>query len=377
MSWHYLQEQAGASLEDICSDGVPLPPLRSKITHAAFCSNGKLTASYLDSLSGTTCKHSTGNRGEERSMSSAEDFPARTSVAPGKVRASLEHEVAYGVKWHASFAKWDQDTSSWKTHQCSLFGGWESFLEGWPRWGMMRDGVCSERVMQEHPTSGTESGSWPTPLCMDTLPPKSPEALQKEATQARPGRSQPANLRDCVHPKQMDAWKEYQQMWPTPSASEDAAGTPDGKMQWMLTHAAKSGCSTRKEYKDGGTKTPQKFPTPRAQDSYERRNYKTMKRIAEQGGDMTLKTKINTDNGKPGQLNPPWVEWLMGWPLHWTSLEPLAMDWRDWQTDPADSGEVPRVATGVKHRTERLKAIGNGQVPAVAALAWQILSGNN
>jgi hypothetical protein len=33
-----------------------------------------------------------------------------------------------------------------------------------------------------------------------------------------------------------------------------------------------------------------------------------------------------------GQLNPEWVEWLMGWPLGWTDLKPLAMDrFREWQ----------------------------------------------
>jgi DNA (cytosine-5)-methyltransferase 1 len=35
---------------------------------------------------------------------------------------------------------------------------------------------------------------------------------------------------------------------------------------------------------------------------------------------------------------------------------------------------VDRVANGVADRMERLKAIGNGQVPSVAALAWRILS---
>ncbi len=33
------------------------------------------------------------------------------------------------------------------------------------------------------------------------------------------------------------------------------------------------------------------------------------------------------------------------------------------------------VAYGVAHRVDRLKAIGNGQVPAVAALAWRLLGG--
>lgn len=57
-------------------------------------------------------------------------------------------------------------------------------------------------------------------------------------------------------------------MWPTPSANEDAAGTPNGKMQRMLGN----------------------HPDVRGQG--------------------------------PGTLNPTWVEWLMGFPLGWTVLEP-------------------------------------------------------
>jgi hypothetical protein len=30
--------------------------------------------------------------------------------------------------------------------------------------------------------------------------------------------------------------------------------------------------------------------------------------------------------GHGGQLNPNWVEWLMGWPIGWTALKPLEMD---------------------------------------------------
>jgi DNA (cytosine-5)-methyltransferase 1 len=41
-----------------------------------------------------------------------------------------------------------------------------------------------------------------------------------------------------------------------------------------------------------------------------------------------------------------------------------------WATEP----NVGRVANGVAARVHRLKAIGNGQVPAVAALAWRILT---
>jgi hypothetical protein len=79
------------------------------------------------------------------------------------------------------------------------------------------------------------------------------------------------------------------------------------------------------------------------------------------------------------QLNPDWVEWLMGWPIGWTALAPLegdagaiaSPDW--WAVDPAEVGELERVGVKIPDRVSRLKSIGNGQVPAVAALAFQVL----
>jgi len=43
-------------------------------------------------------------------------------------------------------------------------------------------------------------------------------------------------------------------------------------------------------------------------------------------------------------------------------------DW--WQNQPG----LERVANGMADQMDRLKAIGNGQVPSVAALAWKVLS---
>lgn len=53
----------------------------------------------------------------------------------------------------------------------------------------------------------------------------------------------------------------------------------------------------------------------------------------------------------------------------WLDAANRKSDW--WLTEPA----VGRVAHGVSSRMERLRALGNGQVPAVAALAWRILQG--
>jgi DNA (cytosine-5)-methyltransferase 1 len=39
------------------------------------------------------------------------------------------------------------------------------------------------------------------------------------------------------------------------------------------------------------------------------------------------------------------------------------------------AGRNLRISDAVAHRVDRLKAIGNGQVPAVVRLAWEILSG--
>ena len=52
-------------------------------------------------------------------------------------------------------------------------------------------------------------------------------------------------------------------------------------------------------------------------------------------------------------------------------VEQPRSDWGAWWATEPDVG---RVAHGVAARVDRLKAIGNGQVPAVAALAWEMLT---
>jgi DNA (cytosine-5)-methyltransferase 1 len=59
-----------------------------------------------------------------------------------------------------------------------------------------------------------------------------------------------------------------------------------------------------------------------------------------------------------------------GQPSH-TRQELKAIERADWwQSEP----NVGRVANGVAARVDRLKAIGNGQVPLCAATAWRILN---
>jgi hypothetical protein len=90
----------------------------------------------------------------------------------------------------------------------------------------------------------------------------------------------------------------------------------------------------------------------------------------------TPTTQDAANNGGPSQsertLNPDWVEWLMGWPVGWTDTTREEVETHDWSAEPVD---VPRVTIRKDRRVPRLTAIGNGQVPKCAALAWRILSG--
>ena len=57
-------------------------------------------------------------------------------------------------------------------------------------------------------------------------------------------------------------------------------------------------------------------------------------------------------------------------------LHDRARSIQPWSADPADAPEsrLGRVANGVANRVDRLKAIGNGQVPLCAATAWRMLT---
>ena len=86
------------------------------------------------------------------------------------------------------------------------------------------------------------------------------------------------------------------------------------------------------------------------------------------------------NRGPVGQLNPDWVEWLMGWPVGWTSMSPMSeaevqayaenMPGSWWRREPP---HIPRITVGTPDRAARLKACGNGQVALCASASFEIL----
>jgi hypothetical protein len=113
---------------------------------------------------GMTFKPLTENRGEELLTLYLADFLARTSAQPEREPESTESVAECGEKWQGSFTKYDLDSRSWKTHQCSLLGGLESYSGTYPKWGLMRGGECWEQQTLAQTIKETGSGFLlPTP----------------------------------------------------------------------------------------------------------------------------------------------------------------------------------------------------------------------
>lgn len=92
----------------------------------------------------------------------AVDSRARTCPPPARAPDSTASDRGSGGKSGGSFAIFDRATSSWRTSQPSLFGGWTSYSERWPSSGTMRSGRCSVHLTWALPTDGAESPSSPT-----------------------------------------------------------------------------------------------------------------------------------------------------------------------------------------------------------------------
>jgi hypothetical protein len=168
MSWLYSQVLVEEYLGENSSDGEQSVQSNGKNTQQVYCAPDKMTDFSPLSQFGITYKPLTEDRGKELLTLYLEAFRAKTSVQPEKEQELMESDQECGEKWHGSLGKYDQDTSLWKTHQCSLLGDLDEFSETWPRWGLMRNGEFWEVKNLAHHIQGTEFGlSHPTPLKTD------------------------------------------------------------------------------------------------------------------------------------------------------------------------------------------------------------------
>ena len=168
MSWLFSQALVEEYLGASSLDGEQSAPLNGKPTQQAYCAPGKMTDFSRLSQFGMTYKPLMENLGQELLTLFLAAFHAKTLVLQEKGQELMENEVECGEKWLASLGKYDLDMSLWKTHQCSLLGDLDEFLETWPQWGLMRNGEFWEVKNLAHHIQGTEFGlSHPTPLKTD------------------------------------------------------------------------------------------------------------------------------------------------------------------------------------------------------------------
>lgn len=193
-------------------------------------------------------------------MSSAPDSRVSHSALPASGSETRTSETC-GQKQLMSFASLDRNSSSWKTAQASLLPDTSGLCSlTWPSSGLMLDGACYPQKPVEPPISGDDSGS-----------PHLAEFLT-----------------------------------PTVKGDYNRAG---------LTKKSGDGLATQCRHL---------LATPQARDWH---GYKVSDAVyfneAKRG--RPLNEQIGRANHQAGGLGfLEFREWMMGWPIGWTALQPLA-----------------------------------------------------
>jgi hypothetical protein len=235
-------------------------------------------------------------------MSSAAASPVRTLASQERAQALKALARDYGASTPELLARFNPATSSWRTSQLCLDGDYHEFSEIWPRSGMMRNGIAYQLPPLVRLTDETESGLWPTPNAEGGTGYMS----GSNRDTWRPTLNGAAQMAPTGNPPKITA-EEFRgkgrkaAMWPTPTSRDWKDGS------------AQACANVRVNGKLGRAV----FRTPQARDGMECGPSDPQRRM-EQGHSVSLHDQIG------GSLNPTWVEWLMGFPLGWTALEPLA-----------------------------------------------------
>lgn len=274
MSWLFSRALVAEYSADNFLGGEPSAPSNSTPTPQAYLLRDKTTAAWRRFPSGMTCEPLTGVRGEELLMSFRAGFHAKTSAPQERAPESTASEAGCGRKWHGSLAKYDPVSRSWKTPGCCQNEDLAKSLAIFPQWGTTVDGELFQLRI-----------------------PYGLLAIRRYITDAK---EFGLSLRS-----------------PTPSAAAAIQGIndPDGRRGQTLLGFARC----QPWHYAAATPTARDWRSGKASQATMDRNSRP---LSEQVG---------------GQLNPPWVEWLMGWPIGWTGLEPLATDkFQQWRRSHGD-----------------------------------------
>lgn len=223
---------------------------------------------------------------------------------------------------------------------------------------------------------------YPTPLFADGR--KATDATKPMQEKILAGEGQDS-LRRMIRREEMfesgELQRPRQRLLPTPVAQEDEA-----TRRFTVETSARHYEEGRQVHLSQIVRDPnlmaKAFPTPTSQNGLR----------SASGSDHYPNKWQHPGHPEYGELNPQWVEWLMGWPAGWTDLKPMSEasmeQWVNdngetdrggdqWGEDPSDEANgigktVPKSKTKREEdiRVGRISALGNGQVSAVAAAAF-------
>ncbi|ALU60922.1 hypothetical protein ACA40_14025 [Pseudomonas syringae pv. lapsa] len=118
MSWLFSQALVAEFSAATCSAGAPSAPLSVMPTQHKFWRNDKTMEPSQLSRFGLTCAVLTESLGADLLTWFLADSRAKTYQLPGMAQGSTGPGLGSGVKWRESWARYDLQSSTWKTHLC-------------------------------------------------------------------------------------------------------------------------------------------------------------------------------------------------------------------------------------------------------------------
>ena len=295
MSWLFSQALVAESLGENCLDGKPSVQSKSTATAPVYYVGDKTKEFSRLSRFGMTLQPLTADRGEALLTSFREAFLAKTFQQPEEEQALPENVRDSGVRWRELSVKYDQDLSSWRTHQCLFQEVLEESSLTLPRWGLMRNGELSERTTPQHLTNETESGCWlGTPTA----------SMSQRSEDFAEGRL-PTPSANSYEQTDLDNLLERRERIKSQGINGNGFGLTLANA--VLIEERKTWATPRKsDFKSCG---------PVGSKSH---HHMTEKQY--------LCAQVKEEDQPTGHLNPDWTEWLMGWPIGWTDSKQLETD---------------------------------------------------
>lgn len=244
------------------------------------------------------------------SISSAEDPPAKTCLSQVEEWALQEADRVFGASMRGSLVSYDPDSSSWKTFLgCSMLPGVASvpFSGRWPASGTMRGGVVSELSTSTPRIDGTESLS--------------------------------------------------SRGWTTPCASDAEGTTGGGQARSLRGGYEMANCNLRGEQQPRRSESEERRRTGNRGEAMRNANGARLEEHESRNAGQCQTTLGDSTESRTAQSSVGGAAY---------GVPGLVDRWPAGRGEDQHPWEAPRTAYGVRHRTERIRALGNAVVPQVA-----------